>query len=65
MKRCLVLENLWKAGRDVMQKHICEEIEVVGFDIAGRQFNPKMKTIALKLPAKGSEIACQWECKIE
>ena len=65
VKRCTYLERLWEAGDDAMQKHVCEELDGLGFQLSAHQYNPKMQAISLKLPAKGSKIACQWEFKIE
>jgi len=64
VKRCMVYEK-WRENVP-MQKYICEEVEVVGFSLSAHQYDPKMKAIPLKLPpAKGNEIVCQWEFKIE
>jgi hypothetical protein len=65
VKRCHYLDMMWEAGDDVKQKHVCEVLDGIGFDMVARQFNPKMRGIALKFPQKGSKIACQWEIKIE
>jgi len=63
--KCPYLDQLWEAGDDVMQKHVCEELDGLGFELTAHQYNPKMQAIPLKLPVKGSKIACQWEFKIE
>jgi len=65
VKRCYYLDMMWEAGEDARQKHVCEELDGVGFPMAAYQFNPKMKCIALKMPVKGANIACQWECIVE
>ena len=63
IKRCGALEICEQLGSERLQKHICEELDVPGYDIAFKQFCPQGKTTALKLPPRKSpdEIACQWE----
>jgi hypothetical protein len=63
VKRCIPLEICEQLQAEKLQKHICEEVDMPGFDIALRQYCPQAKTTALKLPPRKcpQEIACQWE----
>jgi hypothetical protein len=67
VKRCLSLEYFEKHGETSLQKHACEDLDILGFQRAAELFNPKIKATAVKLPPRKNreEIACQWEFKIE
>ena len=68
---CKYLNEAMERGKYTSMKHACEVIDVLGFDICAKAFNPRMKSTALALPEippppegyKG--VICQWEFKVE
>jgi hypothetical protein len=67
---CYWFDKAIKEGRYQDIKHACEVLDVQGFNLAARAFNPRMKATPLKLPQippqkSDSAIVCQWEFKIE
>jgi hypothetical protein len=60
--RCAPLQ-VWERNHEPgIQKHMCEVVERMGFQIGATMFNPRMKTTPIKLPPRQSkkDIACQW-----
>jgi hypothetical protein len=66
-RRCRSLEYYERHGETMLQKNVCEVIDVQGFRNTARLINPNIRVTPLKLPPRRSkdEIACQWEFKIE
>jgi hypothetical protein len=65
--RCVPL-LVWERNHESgIQKHMCEVVERMGFQIGATMFNPRMKATPVKLPPRQSknDIACQWIFKIE
>ncbi|NQT47709.1 MAG: hypothetical protein HQ578_01895 [Chloroflexi bacterium] len=67
VRRCAPLERCERYGDTVLQKHMCEVLDVEGFEDTAHLFNPKIKVTPLKLPPRQDpdEIACQWEFKVK
>jgi len=52
VKRCRSLDYCVKHGLDALQKHLCEVIDVEGFQNTANCINPDIKATPLKLPKR-------------
>ncbi len=67
VRQCKALQHFERHNMTDVQKHVCEELDGEGFEVGAQQFNPNIKARALRLPPrdKPTDIACQWEFKLE
>ena len=67
VKQCAPLLVFERNRETVVQQQMCEVVERHGFQIGATLFNPRMKTIPIKLPPRKNkrDIACQWEFVVE
>ena len=65
--QCVPLLAFEREGNTTIQRHMCEVVERHGFQIGATMFNPRMKTVPVKLPPRKSrkDIACQWKFYVE